>query len=219
MSCYPDLAFYLENGTITKQYLIEYFDIPLDKKIVAITMRPYRFPDKKDPETAYKVFQNEMKKFICWLAKHNYMPLIVEHTFAITSHENDGDCIKEVINGLDEKIYRLLSDRSMNCRQLKSVYGSCDYIIGTRFHSLIFSLSNKVPGIAISYDGYKSVGIMQDIGLGEYVLDINDVTARELENKFERLIANQQEIENNIKKYIQFANKERNRLIKELKQE
>lgn len=217
--CYPDLAFYLENGTITKQDLLDRFAVPSDKKIVAITMRPYRFPDKKDPETAYKVFQDEMRKFICWLAEHGYMPFIVEHTFAITSHENDGDCIKDVINGLDENIYRLLSDRSMNCRQLKSVYGSCDYIIGTRFHSLIFSLSNMVPGIAISYDGYKSVGIMRDMGLGEYVLDINDVTAQELENKFESLTAHEKEIKNDIKKYIQFANNERNQLIKELEQE
>ena len=217
--CYPDLAFYLENGTITRQYIVEHFNIPAHKRIVAITMRPYRFPDKKDPETAYKVFQNEMKKFICWLAEHDYMPLIVEHTFAITSHENDGECIKDVIKGLDESIYRLLSDRSMNCRQLKSVYGSCDYIIGTRFHSLIFSLSNMVPGIAISYDGYKSVGIMKDMNLEEYVLDINDVTAQELENKFESLTRNQEKIKDNIKKYIQFANEKRNQLIEELKQE
>lgn len=217
--CYPDLAFYLENGTITRQYIVEHFNIPSNKKIVAVTMRPYRFPNEKNPEMAYRVFKNEMRKLIFWLAENRFMPLIVEHTFAITTHENDGDCIKDVVKGLDKNLYRLFSDRTMDCRQLKSLYASCDYIIGTRFHSLIFSLSNMVPGIAISYDGFKSIGIMKDMNLGEYVIDIKDVTAQKLEDKLKKIIDNQEEIKNNIRNYIQFANEKRNQLVKELKQE
>ena len=213
IALFPDLAFFLENGNVKREDLLKKFIIPGDIKIVAITMRPYRFPNSANPLEAYTVFKNEFRGFIEWLYQAGYMPLIIEHTFAITSHENDGDCIADVIDGLSADSYRLLSDRTMNCRELKSVYGCCDYIVGTRFHSLVFSLSNGVPGIAISYDGYKSIGIMRDMGLEEFVLDISDVRASTLEQKFETMVDNSRDIKRKISNYIYVANMERKELV------
>ena len=53
---------------------------------------------------------------------------------------------------------------------------------------MIFALSNMVPGIAISYDGYKSVGIMKDMGLDEFVLDIKDISSTKLQELFSKVI-------------------------------
>lgn len=214
---YPDLAFFLENGNITRKQLCDRMNISNDKKIVAITMRPYRFPQYSNPEKKYDEYKKQMRFFISWLNSNGFVPLIVEHTFAITSHESDGDCIRDVISGLNETEYCLLSDRRMNCRDLKSVYGCCDYIIGTRFHSLIFSLSNRVPGIAISYDGYKSTGIMKDMNLEDYVVDISSVTCDNLVTKFKDMICNEEQILKNIDEYILKAKKNRQALIKQLK--
>lgn len=210
---YPDLAFYLESKGLTKSEFKDKIILTADKKIVALTMRPYRFPNSKNPEMEYEKFKNEIRRFIEWLYSENYMPLIIEHTFAITSHENDGECIKDVIAGIDRSKFMVFSDRSMNCTQLKAVYGCCDYIIGTRFHSMIFSLSNMVPGIAISYDGYKSIGIMKDMGLAEYVIDISDVTVEKLIQSFNSVKNNEELIKQKISSYIDKANIERNNLI------
>lgn len=210
---FPDLAFYLKSEGITRDQLCERLNIDPSDIIVAITVRPYRFPDSTDPVKSYETFKVEMRHFICWLREQGYMPLLVEHTFAITTHENDGECIKDVIQGLDKSSYRVLSDHSMNCRALKQVYGCCDYIIGTRFHSMIFSLSNMVPGIAISYDGYKSIGIMRDMNLSNYVINIGDVSASKLESMFQDVVKNQDSIKNNIRQYINKAYDERKKLI------
>lgn len=215
--CFPDLAFYLENGHVDKEQLWRQLNISQEDKVVAITMRPYRFPNSADPVIAYENFKKEMRNFIIWLNKKGYLPLIIEHTLAITSHENDGDCIKDVVEGIDLKQYRFFTDRNLNCRELKRVYSFCDYIIGTRFHSLIFSLSNRVPGIAISYDGYKSIGIMKDMGLEDYVIDIADVNCNSLCNMFESVIANKMEIVSNIDNYVAFAVAERDKLIEGIK--
>lgn len=216
--CFPDLAFYLKNGEVDKKLLWEQLDINPEKKVVAITMRPYRFPNSSDPVAAYDRFKSEMRKFIEWLCDKGYIPLIIEHTLAITSHENDGDCIKDVVSGIEPDKYRFFTDKSINCRELKCVYSFCDYIIGTRFHSLIFSLSNRVPGIAISYDGYKSIGIMKDMGLEDYVIDIGDVDCNSLCSLFENVIINKRQIIEKIDKYIVFAQKERMQLIDEIKE-
>lgn len=217
--CFPDLAFYLPNGDFNKEQLCKECGIDHIKKIVAITMRPYRFPNSENPEKSYETFRKEMRKFILWLSKNGFTPLIIEHTFAITSHESDKSCIDLVVKDLNHKDYKIYSNRRINCKDLKSLYGCCDYIIGTRFHSLIFSLSNYVPGIAISYDGYKSVGIMKDMKLENYVIDIADVRASNLIEKFRSLIENEDRIKENIAEYMEIARNKREQLIKIMKGE
>lgn len=217
VDCYPDLAFFLQNAYVDRQEVFRRFNLPLDRKLVGITMRPYRFPDAENSEEAYTRFKKEMAKFIVWLYKEGFMPVIVEHTLAITSHENDEDCIKDVIKNIDNKMFRYISEPNFNSRELKRLYGFFNYIIGTRFHSMIFSLSNKVPGIAISYDGYKSQGIMKDMGLEDYVIDIGDVSCEELSKRFISIRSNIEEITKKIDLYIEKANAERLVLIGQLK--
>ena len=69
---------------------------------------------------------------------------------------------------------------------LKSVYGRMDIFIGTRMHSNIFALSEGVPCLAIGYM-HKTRGIAEMAGMGEWVLDIGDVTSGALTEKLEGL--------------------------------
>lgn len=216
IKCYPDLAFYLPNSEIDDEIIRQKYNLPKNRKLIAITMRPYRFPKAENPKLAYENFKKEMEKFIEWVYEQGYMGVVIEHTLAITSHENDGDCIRDVLKNIDKSKYRMISDSDINCYGLKSIYGCCDYIIGTRFHSMIFSLRNMVPGVAISYDGYKSIGIMGDMGLDDFVIDIGDVTCDKLVNMITDVIKNENEVKNKIKEYINSANKLRENLIYEI---
>ncbi len=64
---------------------------------------------------------------------------------------------------------------------LKAVYGRMDMFIGSRMHSNIFALSEGVPVIAIAYQ-YKTEGIAQMLGLGEWVININQIDSPSLIN-------------------------------------
>jgi colanic acid/amylovoran biosynthesis protein len=70
-------------------------------------------------------------------------------------------------------------DESLSHHDLKNLYGSCHYLVGTRFHSVIFALTSCVPCIAIEYE-HKTRGIMRDLGLAEWVLPIEEVTSNRL---------------------------------------
>jgi colanic acid/amylovoran biosynthesis protein len=72
-------------------------------------------------------------------------------------------------------------------RELKSLYGSLDYFIGTRLHSVIFALISFVPCIAIEYE-HKTGGIMRELGLHRWVVPIEDVTAERLRSLFDELL-------------------------------
>ena len=209
----PDLAFSLPKSNLDKEKVYQRFGLPIDKKLVAITMRPYRFPGTSNPEEAYNQFKNEMAVFIEWLYDQGYMPVIVEHTLAVNAHENDGACIKDVIKKIDHNKYRIVSDPAYDCYDLKCIYGYCDYIVGTRFHSVIFSFGSDVPGIAIAYTGNKSQGIMHDMGLDDYVVQIGDVKAQLLEEKFSSLVNNEIEIVSKIHNYRNLVQTGQQKLI------
>lgn len=72
-------------------------------------------------------------------------------------------------------------------REVKSLYGSLDYLIGTRFHSVIFALTSFVPCIAIEYEP-KAGGIMRELGLHRWVIPFEDVTAERLQSLFDDLL-------------------------------
>lgn len=212
---YADLAFMLPKGKIDDIH--QKYHLPTDRKLVAITMRPYRFPGNSDPEKAYQTFKKEMASFIRWLHKNGLMPVIVEHTLAVNAHENDSACIRDVISMLNEDEYCYISDSSLNCYDLKAVYGQCDCIVGTRFHSVIFSFGSTVPGIAIAYTGNKSQGIMHDIGLDDYVVGIGEVSAELLKEKFLNLQCEMNAVQDKINRYRYKATEDWEKLVERCK--
>lgn len=211
---FPDLAFFLKPSKKINlnNELLE------NRKKVAITVRPYRFPNSSNPDYEYKKYKNEIRKFANYLYKNGYMPVFVEHTLAINAHEDDGRCIREIVSKMDIHTYKVISDKKYNCKDLKEIYGQFDYIIGTRFHSMIFSFGMGIPGIAIAYTGNKSQGIMKDMGLSDYVVSIYHVTAENLIERFEKLVQSKDEVKQKINNYILEARKKRSNIIKYLDQ-
>jgi polysaccharide pyruvyl transferase WcaK-like protein len=78
-------------------------------------------------------------------------------------------------------------DRHLSHHDVKQLYAGLDATIGTRFHSVIFSLTSYVPAIAIEYE-HKTSGIMHDLGLEDWVIKIGDVTTPRLTAMLERLL-------------------------------
>ncbi|GAA1943538.1 polysaccharide pyruvyl transferase family protein [Kitasatospora viridis] len=77
-------------------------------------------------------------------------------------------------------------DEQVDFRELKGLYAECAYVLGTRFHSVIFALTSGVPCIAIEYE-HKTRGIMRDLGLESWVLPIADASAESLGALVDRL--------------------------------
>lgn len=76
--------------------------------------------------------------------------------------------------------YPIIKDEKLNCYDMMRLYGQCDYFVGTRFHSVIFAQNMYVPAISISYGGNKGVGIMEELNLSQFAININDVSFENL---------------------------------------
>jgi Uncharacterized conserved protein len=210
-----DLGFYIKDY---KGFDSQNNDNSSLQKKVAITMRPYRFPESSNGDEKYKSYIYEMYKVIRGLINKGYYPVLVAHTLGPSSHEDDKNAIHEVIellekNGILNDKYLYINDPEMNCFDITRLYSSMDYIIGTRFHSVIFAMTSLVPAIAISYTGHKTIGIMKDMGLDDFTINISEISSEETLSKFDNLISDEQIIKDKIIKYMEVCENDKKELI------
>lgn len=217
---YQDIAFYLKKDDFfnAESYLLNY-GIPIfEKECVGITMRPYRFDGMDNGNERYQEYIQALVECIVWLSKNGYFPVLIEHVYSDLEHENDMSCIEKVAEKLGNSCkYKVFKDRSLNCEQLKAVYGCFKYLIGTRFHSVIFSLAQSVPCIAITYGGNKGIGIMKDMGLSRYSVPITDVSGELLVTKFKELKNEKEEVIEKINVKLLELEGEKMEIIKHLR--
>jgi len=98
-----------------------------------------------------------------------------------------------------DKFYICREDLSPS--EIKSLIANMDYFVGTRMHSNIFATSMCVPTTAIAYEK-KTNGIMETVGLEDYIIEINDITSDDLFNKVEKMISNAKIIRKQLKNRI-----------------
>lgn len=216
----PDLAFYLKaNRCAEIKKKLQEKGVPLGvQKCVAITVRPYRFPGEADPESLYHKYIRGVAVFAQWLSNNGYFPVFVEHVSDFLSHEDDMTAIKAVTQILTKEThYGVFSNPQYNCEEMKAVYSCFDFTVGTRFHSVIFSLSENVPSLAITYGGNKGQGIMKDLGLQQYAIDMKDVDGETLISCFSLLARNEELIKKDLLETHKLLDKKRSKLIQMIK--
>ena len=202
---YPDLGFYLEpKDKDYTEYLLKN-NIPVgQKKLVGITLRPYRFPNSPDPEERYKSYISEIVKFVDLAISNNFHVLFSAHTLGPSTHEDDRLAIKDVLQKLPENLksgYSYIEDFDLDCKDVMGLYSHLDFMAGTRFHSVIFAFNVNVPCIAIAYGGNKSFGIMSDMDLLKYVDPIENFQGARFYELMSEATGNKEEYIDKIKKY------------------
>jgi colanic acid/amylovoran biosynthesis protein len=153
-----------------------------DEKVVGVTVRTWL------QGTRQQAYEQAMAEFIDHLSRRGGLRIaVIAQVTAV--HQNDDDRV------VGRRIQQLLGPRSnvvfleqrFTHHEIKSVFANLDYLVGTRFHSVIFALTAGVPAVAIEYE-HKTSGVMRDLGLETWVLPIEDVTAGRLIELFDALV-------------------------------
>ena len=127
-----------------------------------------------------------------------YLGNLVRVVRWLLAHEND---VRLLIGDLDdmrakEEFRALLGERLSVCDQghiidepvfsvegLLSQIAATDIVVATRFHNVLLALLCNKPVISISFH-HKCESLMSAVGLSAYCLDINDLKADKLIEKF-----------------------------------
>jgi len=96
---------------------------------------------------------------------------------------------------------------SYNDHQLKGITGCCDFVLGSRYHFLVFALSGNIPAIGIAsglYQQTKLSGVLGLLDLSEYFvpLDMEYATAAEVFPFIDRIVKNRESIKEILRQKI-----------------
>ena len=72
--------------------------------------------------------------------------------------------------------------------EIKGIIATCDAFVGCRMHANIAALDNGIPVLAIGYS-HKTLGILNDLGLSEWVIPVNDLDPQQLSSTIMKLFA------------------------------
>ncbi|MBS2967897.1 polysaccharide pyruvyl transferase family protein [Metabacillus sp. KIGAM252] len=140
----PDPALNLKSisSAAAKNHLIK-AKIPLNKKLVGVCLRPWRFKHKEQQQLIVR-----MARLCTMLAIREKAHLVL---FPMSQYAGDKQIMRKLEKKLPKGSYTMLSGNQQP-KVLKGILGEFSLMIGMRLHSLILSASQNVPVIGISYD-------------------------------------------------------------------
>lgn len=217
---FPDLGFYLKPSEFDFSSYLKDRGVDLNKTNVLFTLRPYRFDGAKDPKTLYSNYEQCVINTISYLDSKNIGITFFAHTLGPGLHEDDRVALLSVLKKLPENLrikIIYISDDELTCRDVEKIYSYYDYVIGTRFHSVIFSLNVNIPSIAIAYGGNKGKGIMEDLNNNMYSIDIDKLNKESLIEKLDCLFISREEYLNNLSVCREYIKRQREILVSEIR--
>lgn len=150
--------------------------------LVGVTVRDWHFPGHPRPDEAREAYLWSIAHVIDHLqTKHKGTVLLVPQV-VVGSHDNDLVFSREVLSKCSVRKRLFLANIDMTPEELKGIYGAMDLVIGTRMHSNILALGAGIPCIAIAYLE-KTWGVMEDLGLSDWVIDIAQCEVNMLQEK------------------------------------
>ena len=123
--------------------------------------------------------------------------LIPQNTSALVG-EDDRDVNRRIAGYCRGGRTPILVEERCDPTEITGLYASLDFLVGMRFHSVIFALTSYIPSMTIEYH-YKSRGIMKDLGLEEWVLALDDVTDDQIITLFDRLVRQKREYKTHLR--------------------
>lgn len=212
-----DLGFFLREGESEIIYkILNKYGLNKDDKIVGVTVRPWRFPGHDNPTELYKKYMDAVAAVALHIIKRGYKIAICNQSLGPNAHEDDRNAIKDLLKKINNE-NAIWIDENLPCDVLKTLYSNFDFFLGTRFHSIIFSLTSMVPSIAIGYGGNKAKGIMGDFNLNDYVIQIENVDPKILIEKFDQALKEYDSIKTKLRSSMNSIEDSRERLINDIK--
>ena len=144
-----------------------------DGPAIGISVRRHGFPGSKNAPALWSRYLDSMAAVADW-AQAELGARIVFVPQCTGGGGDDPAVSVEVVERcrLTENITVLATE--LDIEQLCELYASFDLLVGTRMHANLIAMTQGTPVVAVAYE-HKTQGIMRQLGLAEFVVDIADV--------------------------------------------
>lgn len=200
-----DTAFLLESSTFTSlSNKLAKQDVFLEKPCVAVCLRQDYFRQyRKRFNEGSGFFIRGMAAFLDGLIeKYSLNVLFVPTAPDSGDYEISRQTFKLLKN---QTKAQLVNTKYIDCSETKTLFSHMDFLITMRIHAAILAGSSHVPSISVlPLQDLKSVGIMEDMSLGNYCLNLlrPDLALNVLPSKVEQLNENVDKVVNDMRDRI-----------------
>ena len=189
VSVYADPSFLLKGeklpDNIGKMFQLEESQPKVfqDNMVIGIVLRKCK---EIEQDYAQKIIQ------LAKIADHLITKYKARLIFLPFQINNDLALINDIIKNMENSSAHCLV-QVINPAQMLMLFSKLSLIIGMRFHSVLFATINGKPFIAIDYDP-KVKNYVSSLGLSELLLNIDQLTIKNIDNKLKYIIDNQEKV-------------------------
>ena len=182
---YPDLAFSLAEAVIPPQEFKKN-----GRSVVGIGVMGYagKYTVYGANDKIHSAYLETLVTVVKWLLARGHDVRL------LTGDLSDRQALQAFRDLLQERLSpcaegHIISEPICSIEELLSEIVACDVVVATRFHNIILALLCDKPVISISFH-HKCQSLMSSMGLIEYCLDISDLRADQVIEKFSDLETN-----------------------------
>lgn len=184
----PDIAFLFKcNSSTDIRYIFNDIKIDDRKLLIGLTVKQCLLDDQ---QTKYEKAIAGLINYI--LKEHKAKIVFIPQVTAFEHNDDDRIVANRIKHYINDNIDVHFIDKELSHHEVKLLYSKLDFLIATRMHSAIFALTSFIPIIAIAYE-YKTIGVMEDLGLKNWVIEIKEVNESRLIDLFKNLVHKKKE--------------------------
>jgi polysaccharide pyruvyl transferase WcaK-like protein len=182
---YPDLAFSLPEAVIPHQGTRKSRRSVVGLGVMACAGK---YSVSSPSDATYSAYLESLVTIARWLLTREYDVRLLSGDLGDTdARQAFRAALREQLSVCDEA--HIIDEPICSVEDLFAQIAATDIVVATRFHNVLLALLCNKPVIAISFH-HKCESLMSAMGLSRYCLDINDLNADRLIQKFRDLETN-----------------------------
>ncbi len=159
-----------------------------EKNIIGITPLKYNYPNTSNKKKMQSKYEETVVKTLNNLMDED-KELKVEFFPQLYGKHSDLPLINDIVGRLKYPERAIIFSNKLSGPMQQKEIAGLKAMIATRYHSAVFAIKMCVPCICIAYE-HKAKGLMESVGLKEYLLDIYTVTEQDILSKMELIKVN-----------------------------
>jgi polysaccharide pyruvyl transferase WcaK-like protein len=163
---------------------------------IGVTVVHWSFPGNPEPAAAQQSYLETIAEALVTAhLKLGLSPVLVEQVTAQHHGQYDRPLLASLVERLKAAgVPATILTEDLSPAELSAFYGQCDVVLATRLHTVILAACAGTPAVAISYQGFKTQGIMRSLNLERYTHDISPVSSADITKSLVDVLSRQAQL-------------------------
>jgi SAM-dependent methyltransferase len=140
--------------------------------VLGVTVRSWHFPGVENADAAQRNYEDAVVDAAsAWQEETGGLVRFVSNCTSMGGYRFDDRVVARRVAARLTGAVVVVEEEELSFQAVRGLAASCDLLLGTRMHSLIFATTAGVPAVGIAYEA-KTQGWLSQLGLGDRFVPI-----------------------------------------------